>query len=574
MAVEETLSEKALANAFEAVLKDVPVQALTSFIKQANLNIGGMRMGKPGCDVFMRQVIVTAFASKLMKKHDVGLATLLRAYMAEARLLKLLEPNVIAEFRGQLTVFFGKARFILALLMDRREAVRTDAAKWCEESGAELPDEASAQTFIREAFSPVAAVGQGAAGAAGSAQVRAELADTKKRLEEAKKEAKRERREWEETAAKVAREQKDLLASKDFAIAEGKRVAEALENRLKREEANRNLRINELLSVRQVQLFGGWLKPACDVEALLNEAQTLPILARAEAVLAAQQKVDRAASRRAEAEAQLAQIETLLEKVEAVLATAHHVLPETTQLRDDLLAQRDAHRAALKTDLDDFSAIAQEMAARIDSTTDLDYRAVRDWLKMTATLGAITKSEADALWERFKRRAATWATPPEELDPDTEAAAIRRRNPHLAAAFEGCEAVLLFLDGHNMLNGMGRYRTQRGKPQTHEDARKQVEKDIQHQFAQLPLVAVHLVWDGAAKSQHNLRDNVLVHFSGGVGEHRADKYILSQLDYFKQVSDLPMVLVSDDHGFGGDAKKRGAEVCSLYDFEAFLHGRP
>jgi hypothetical protein len=66
------------------------------------------------------------------------------------------------------------------------------------------------------------------------------------------------------------------------------------------------------------------------------------------------------------------------------------------------------------------------------------------------------------------------------LDPDTEAAAIRRRNPHLAAAFEGREAVLLFLDGHNMLNGMGRYRTQRGKPQTHEDARKQVEKDIQH----------------------------------------------------------------------------------------------
>ena len=573
MAVEENLSEKALVNAFEAVLKDVPVQALTAFVQDAKLKSGGMRIGKPGCDVFMRQIIVQAFGAKL-KKYDATLAHLLRKYMAEARLLKLLEPEVITKHRGQFTVFFGKARLILALLVDNRESVRTAAIAWCDESGAELPEEDVAQRFMQEAFLSVANVGQGTTSTAGNAQVRAELADAKKRLEEAKKEAKRERRELEEAAAKAAREQKDLLASKDFAIAEGKRVAEALENRLKREEANRNLRVNELLSVRQVQLFGGWLKPACDVEDLLNAAKTLPILERADAVLAAQQKADRASSRRAEAVAQLRQVEEMLEKVEAVLATAHHVLPETKQLREDLLAQRDACRVALKTDLGDFSAIAQEIAARIDGTTEFDYLGVREWLRVSEKMGGITNLESKALWERFKRRAATWATPPEDLDPDTDAAAIRRRNPSLAAAFEGHGQALLFLDGHNMLNGMARYRMPRGVPQTHEDARKRLEKDIQCQFAQLPLVAVHLVWDGATKSQHNLCNNILVHFSGGAGEHRADKYIINQMDYFKQEFDLPMVLVSDDHGFGGDAKKRGAEVCSLHDFEAFLHGRP
>jgi hypothetical protein len=84
------------------------------------------------------------------------------------------------------------------------------------------------------------------------------------------------------------------------------------------------------------------------------------------------------------------------------------------------------------------------------------------------------------------------------------------------------------------------------------------------------LVAVNLVWDGCAKTNHNLSENVLVHFSGGTGEHRADHYIINQIDYYKDQTDLPMVLVTDDNGFAGDARKRGVQVCRLHDFEAFL----
>jgi hypothetical protein len=452
--------------------------------------------------------------------------------------------------------------------------VRQDATTWAESAGAELPDLDAAQAQIREVFSPVVTIGQGTAGAVNHAQVRAELAETKKQLEEAKKAAKRERHALEELAAKTAREHKEALAQKEFVIAEFKRRAETLEGQLKREQAARELRVNELLTVRQVELFRGWLKPVCQVEALLEEAKALPVKERAEAILTAQRKADRAAARRHEAEAQLKQIEQLLEEVEAVLAATQRALPETIQLRDELIVQRDAYRVNLSTELDTFSAVAKEIAARIDATTETDYRAVRDWLKVTEKMGAITPNEGKALWQRFQRRAATWATSPEWIDPDSEAAAIRRRNPCMAAAFEGQGELLLFLDGHNMLNGMGRYRVPRGKPQTHEDARKQLEKDIVRQFADLPLVAVHLVWDGAEKSQHNLSNNVLVHFSGGTGEHRADRYIINQMEFFsKQTTDIPMALVTADNGFAGDARKYGVEVCGLHDFEAFLNVR-
>ncbi len=573
MAVEEILTEKALINALEAVLQETPMRALETFVKQANLMTGGLRLGKPGSDRFLSQVIVTRCAGKFIKKYEASLATLLRTYMPEARLMTMLAPEELTTRRAQFTVFFGKARFILALLTDAREDVRKEAQAWMADSGAELPDAETAQTLIREAFSPVVAVGQGVAGATSNAQTRAELAETKRLLEEAKKAAKRERHALEEEAAKVAREHKEALAQKDFVIAEFKRRVEECEGKLKREEATRNLRVNELLSIRQVELFRGWLKPVCDVEALLKESKALPLVERAGAVLAAQRKADRAAARRHEAETQLMQMETLLAEVEAVLAASQRVLPETNQLREELITQCDAYRKGLSTELDVFSALAKQIAAQIDATTETDYRAVRDWLKATEQMGAITPLESAALWQRFQRRAATWATSPDWLDPDSEAAVIRKRNPHLAAAFEGQGELLLFLDGHNMLNGLGRYRVPRGKPQSHEDARKQLEKDIVRQFADLPLVSVHLVWDGAEKSQHNLGSNVLVHFSGGTGEHRADKYIINQMEFFKRASDIPMVLVTADNGFAGDARKCGAEVCSLHDFEAFLNVR-
>lgn len=572
MAVEAVVTAADLAHAFEAVLEHIPERALKTFVDEAKLSGGGMR---PGNTAFMRKLLVNRYGGQLQKEQPT-LAGLLRMHMPEARLLALLDHNELQKHRRHFVVYFGKAQLILALLMDVREAVRQDALRWMQESGGDLPEAETVQKHIRDLFAPVATIGQGGS-PEGNKRLREALALAEAQLEAAKKEAKRDRRMAEEEQRRYEREQRDLLATKDFAITEAKRKSEQLEAALQREETLREQRVKALLAMRQVELFRGWLKPVCAVESELEAARTKPLLERAGAILEAQRKADRATARHHEAEAQLKAVETLLEAVEQTLAVAQTILPETLKVRDELQTQRNLLHAAVYPETPYTSAIAKELATRIDVCTDQDYGPIRDWLKLSEQLGAIAPAEAKALWARFHQQITRWAAANPEfkaedvaLEPETESDAILRRNPLLAEAIAGRAEMLLFLDGHNILNGISRYRQRRGRPQTHEEARTRLEKDMARMFGGLPLVSVNLVWDGMEKTNHNVCENVLVHFSGGTGEHRADRYIISQMDYCKAQTDIPMVLVTDDNGFAGEARKRGAQVCRLHDFEAFL----
>lgn len=573
MATETPVTAIELKHAFEAVLEQIPEAPLARFVQQEKLVTGGMR---PGNAVFMRKVIATRYGT-MLQKNEFGLALFIRNHMPEARLLAMLTPEEVRNRRAQFTAFFGKARFLLALLHDAREAVREEALKWMAEETLELPELDVAQKQLAALFAPVVEVGQGAS-PEGNKRLREALSQAEQQVETLKKEAKRERRLAEEAASARERDQKALLATKDFAIQEMTRRAEQLEYALQRETQLRDLRVKELLVARQVELFRGWLKPMCAVEGLLEKGSPQTLIERAQAVLAAQRKADRAAARRHEAETSLKEIEQTLLDVEQTLSVAQVVLPELTEVREALCTQRDLYRSQLYPEETQFSALAAEIGARIDVCTEQDYYAVRDWLKLSEQLKAISPTEAKALRTRFHRRATLWDAASCEikaedlaLEPETESAAIQRRNPVLAAAIAGCGEMMLFLDGHNMLNGIGRYRQRRGRPQTHEEARSRLETDIARMFSQLPRVAVNLVWDGAEKTNHNLCDNVLVHFSGGMGEHRADRYIINQIDYYRDQIEIPIVLVTDDNGFAGEARKRNVQVCRLHDFEAFLN---
>ena len=205
MAIEMAITAADLQHAFEAVLEHVPEHPLKDWIQQAQLTSGGMR---PGNTAFMRKLLVNRFGGHL-QKYDKGVASFLRNHMPEARLLTLLAPEELQKRRSLLTVFFGKARFILALLHDTREAVRADAAAWMSESTAELPDEELAQKQIRALFAPVAEVGQGGS-PEGNKRLREALSLAEQQIETLKKEAKRERRLAEEAAQKRDREQRDI----------------------------------------------------------------------------------------------------------------------------------------------------------------------------------------------------------------------------------------------------------------------------------------------------------------------------------------------------------------------------
>lgn len=573
MAEEAEITSRDLAHAFEAALKTIHDKPIVTFVQEEHLTSGGMR---PNNVAFMRTLILNHYRDKLTSPPE-KLMLFLRTHVSTIRFITLLAHDILLKHRAELTVFFGKADFLLALLMDVREKVRSDAAAWMRESGGALPEADAAQKTIRHLFAPLISTSQ-----EGDAESAKRLRERVHELEEQQAALKRdllsEKKAAEKAKAQAERDAKAALANKDFAIQEYKSRLEAAEAALNREREKRDALVAESVIRRQAEVFGGWLKPLCAVEDLLQKSDTSKdLLARAAEALAAQRKFDQAAANQARLKEQLLATEKMLEEVTQTLDTAQLKAPQLVTIEAELRKQRDTFRAQLFPEETLFSEVAKALAERIDTCSDVDVCAVRDVVQSCERAQAISTREANALRKRLHRHlmlldAALPALNFEEIDPDTATGSeqIQRRNPALATAVLGQSELLLFLDGHNILNGIGRYRQRRGRPQTHEEARNRLETDMRRMFCNLPRVAVNLVWDGMEKTQHNLSENILVHYSGGTGEHRADRYIIGLMDFYKQQTSMPMVLVTDDNGFAGEAQKRGAQVCRLHDFEAFL----
>ncbi len=571
---EPSIDLAALGRALEETLATLPEAVLEPFAAQRKLLGGGYRKGHPA---LLRALVANALRPRLLS-YDADTASFLRAHMPEARLLSMLSREVLDSRKNQWMAFFGKARFLLALLADPREEVRERVPEWMAAEGTELPEAEAAADLLAQAFSPV--VRMGGEGPAARDRDREKLATLRQQLEAAEKARREERRTAEEAAKAAAREQASQLATARFGIQERQRTIDRLEAALRREAAERERRIKAALAERQVKLFHGWLSPSLTAEALAADPRK-PLLERAEAALAQQHRLDRTSALRAELSGQLGAIEATLRQVDDTLAGALVRHPELVAIRAELVAERDRLHEGLNHR--EATPLVATLTARIHAATDTDYEPTLSLLKLVGRLGLISKADEAHLRHLFHQRIATWSlcqgVSAKEADLamaalESECAAAERRNPDLVKALCGTAPAMLFLDGHNILNGIGRYRLRRGVARSHEEARAGVEHDIAQLLRHLPQTFAHVVWDGINLSQHDVADNVMVHYSGGEGEHRADRYILDQLRYYRDTFPYPRILITDDNGFAGEALKLGASVCRLHDFEAFLNGPP
>lgn len=570
---EQSIDVASLGRSLEEALAAVPEAELERFAAQRKLLGGGYRKGHPAV---LRALVANALRARL-PACDPEAAAFLRAHLPEARLLSMLSRKVLDTRRAQLMAFLGKARFLLALAADAREDVRARVPEMMATQGAELPEAEAAGDLLAQAFAPVVRLG---GGPAARDRDRDRIAELRQRLDEAEKERREERRKLEGEMQAQTAEWKSKLATARFGIDERQKQIDRLTAALEREKSERDRRVNELLAERQIRLFQGWFKPCLEAEAILAEPDT-SLLARAEEAIERQGRLDRASANRAKLIRRLSETEEVLARVDAALAGAMVRHPDLVDVRARLQTERDRLREAIGRPEAD--PLVAALAARIAAATEADYEPTLEILRQGERIGLIGKAAAARLRQAFHRRVATWNLGLPEAAKDVEAAltaleeesvAAERRNPALVAALRGTAPLMLFLDGHNVLNGIGRYRQRRGMPLTHEEARTRVERDAAKLLCNLPQTFGHVVWDGAEMSQHAAADNVLVHYSGGQGEHRADRYILDQLRFYRERTDVPLVLVTDDNGFAGEAQRLGAAVCRLHDYEAFLNGPP
>jgi hypothetical protein len=165
-----------------------------------------------------------------------------------------------------------------------------------------------------------------------------------------------------------------------------------------------------------------------------------------------------------------------------------------------------------------------------------------------------------------QRRAALMAIgAPPEGDAPEPVLALRR-------SLSGRSPAILLIDGHNLLFALqGRYMPASGAAVPDKEKRARLVADIVRVVSPHPTCRAWIVFDGPEPSEESPAPNVKVSYSGGIGDHRADKSILANIRYLRDAdSTIPIILTSNDNELCGQARRLGALTIAATDIGALL----
>ena len=95
--------------------------------------------------------------------------------------------------------------------------------------------------------------------------------------------------------------------------------------------------------------------------------------------------------------------------------------------------------------------------------------------------------------------------------------------------------------------------------------------DVEKLISATPTLRSWIVFDGAEPTDTNVGDNLRVLFSGGMGEHRADRVLVDSIRFFKtDEPELAVLLVSDDKELCAQVRRLGAETVGVVEFGDYL----
>jgi hypothetical protein len=561
--LEGAVTQRDLLGVLERVLTQLTPSRLRDLaLDYEVIEKGRVAQAKP---LFLMQVIKAHIAAKFFDDTPPNVLSIFEYYApAEVRCLQQLSLDAIKENYYSFIVHYGKAEFLFYLLCDTDADRRAWAMSKMPASEAGLPSPEKAQEQLAHRFEAFLRLNNDAPMA--SRQSHAQMTALRTQLEEAQKAAKRDRREAFEKHQEELRALKQELATAKFNVEEFKRRVEEAERLRDKEIKEREIRLQHDLSIKQIELFRGWLRPAIEAE-IVAHAQEGDLFEAIDKAIELQTMYDRSSQTTQQLQAELEHCYQKRDQLVALMRTAQRRHPMLEPTFQRLKSRIEMIEATLPQAAP--SPMEASLMEQITTAQEKNLPQVLALIELSERMGLVAREAVNRLRTAYNQRVATW----EDLALlEVEDNPIELRNPELRDALRGRGAMMLFLDGHNILNGLGRYRQRRGKANTHEKMRERVQKDVIALLHHLPLSVAHLVWDGPKMETFTLSDNVNGHYSGGEGEHKADHYILDQIKYYREKQvDIPCVLVTDDNDFGGSARRLGAKVCRLHDFEAFMN---
>lgn len=580
-----------IVKALQAIADAVPDEAVLELARHTMPELAtGVRVIASNCPA-MRTRLRAAIAAH--RRLDPKIGALLTDWGLAREVTAVLSEEALRFGLRDFCAYFGEEPFMAALLLDARPAVRqlahehlghhSEADPW---AGA---DRAAAARALKEKFDPFlhrladletapsapAPPPPDLVRALEEAETRARQAT--ERAARAEKQAERERTrlqrelEREQAAARQLRQDLDAARAGARASDEERRLAVRA-----REELEKGLeqRVGEGIAAGLDPAVRSWLAPVRKAESALAPppaAGREDLLARARRLLERQKEIDRHSGNRAEARTRLAALEEAAGAVRDARAEAIAPLPELAGMADEL--EREAERVRSLLGLGEPAGeLAPLLAVRANEAPSWDDLAgLRRFVDEAAALGALRGKALRLLFRKLDEAAGrlfdTFAPRPLIVRPAplNELAALRQ-------ALAGPAPVLLMIDGHNVLHDLADLFPGAGeKGGPGQAARQRLAELVAALAAPAAGAEVRLYFDGPERSETTLSRQARVIYSGGEGEHRADRALLADLEFARGRDPAPPAFaVTADGDLARQARALGAALLHPQAFAVLL----
>ncbi len=523
-----------------------------------------------------------------------------------------LSVAILQKHADNLVIIHGKSGMIPALLVDAREEVRALAIDWLRKRGDNVDnDEEQDRTKALVAFlhdcAPLLDAMQDLIEEEGLAPEPDEgewEASEDEDWEEDLKLLKKPFVELEKARHRIARLEADLKEARNQAKAAKKLRQNAarqndrlqkLEKELRQEkkhvkqqadelkkahmqlanlEAGTETRVREGVERELSSSMHSWLKKPMAVEkeaqAARVDTKRATLLNRVAAALERQAERDRHSGNVRALRNRLRELRESLEEVTKAREEALQPLPDLSDLSDELQREIEHTREVLG-DSRELCPFASGLLSRINETGTLaDLEALQALLDELADQHVLDGRQLRALYTAYHNRMARMY---DAFTPKVTRKSLPRGPAwRFRQALRADEPFVWALDGHNVLFGLDDlfgYDSESGAPG--QEARDGLVAAMQSFVKDTPKCEVAVFFDSPKHGEHKVSKNVKVVFSGGKGEHRADRAILSYLEYVcREMSAMSRVLVTNDRDLAQQARKLNADIMHLEEFAALL----
>lgn len=525
---------------------------------------------------------------------DDQLKSLLAEYSQCSRVLSLLSTETILGHKKELEAFFGAEQVLFAALLDHREKIRTEAIQSLAgkkgETGQGNDDEDTlpwARSRLGELLSPLSTTfGTDGLATTGSGNFAVdnelkELRAKARQLERVEKQL--------ELAQQKERKAEERAAKRENDAEQSENEAGACRQRAEKAEAalSRNIRFAQsqtdaIIQTRLAHEFAAWIggPRAREIEEAIpkdlfpapgdslakspGEKTFETLVSQTRKALDDQANADSIGGVRSVIEKRLEVLQDLLDKSNASLSNAIRPTASLIEMRKELEAECRRLRTILHPDATEDCHAAEILAVHINTAPNRQLPEWKHIVDKLATIGLLADGSHRELLEIIRRRYSTLHLQGTREIREEELSETRNI---LRLGLEGRIPVVLLIDGHNMLYALpSRYVRPQDHHKPSSEAREWLKDDIVRMVAESRACRVILVFDGPERSDTIVSDNVKMIYSGGTGDHRADRVLVDEAKVLVQNGEkVHMLLATNDRDLAAEAGRLGVGNISPVD---------